>query len=228
MSRRKVDFSIGEFYHIYNRGTDKREIFLNPKDYDRFMSLLYLCNGQKSVNIREQFPKGASFGELRGFEHSETLVDIGVYCLMPNHFHLLILEKKEGGITKFMKKLATAYSMYFNKKNQRSGKLFEGHFKAEHVDEDEYLKYLFAYIHLNPVKLFDPLLKEKGITDTEKAKNFLENYNYSSYKDYTGKERNENIILNKQAFPEYFYNFREFNDFINEWLDFPKELPLGS
>jgi len=217
---RKFKFSINEYYHIYNRGTEKRNIYTEPKDYLRFLALLYLCNSNNPVNIRDHFPKGFPFGigEVIKIERGETLVDFGAYCLMPNHFHLLIREKIEDGITKLMGKLSTAYSMYFNKKNQRTGKLFEGAFKAVHIDNDNHLKYLFSYIHLNPIKLIEPLWKESEIHDIIKAKEFLDNYHYSSYLDYLGKKRDELIILNKSVFPDYFQDLREFNDFINEWL----------
>lgn len=224
---RKISFSVDEYYHIFNRGNDKRNIFLGPRDYSRFLVLLYLCNSTKAVNIRDNFPKGVSFGEIMNFDRGETLVNIGAYCLMPNHFHLLIHEKKEDGLTKFMGKLSTGYSMYFNRKNKRTGKLFEGVFRAVHLAQDEHLRYLFAYIHLNPIKLIEPDWKEKGISNLEKFKKYLEGYNYSSYLDYTGKNKSESIILNKDCFPEYFKNFKEFNNFINEWLQFPKGESFG-
>lgn len=225
--KRKISFSIGEYYHVYNRGNDKRVIYLDREEYKRFLTLLYICNGSMPVNIREQFPKGNAFGfrELRDFNRGETLVDIGAYCLMPNHFHLLIKEKNEGGITKFIGKLSTGYSMYFNSKHERTGKLFEGPFKAVHITADEHLKYLFSYIHLNPVKIIDPKWKEDGIADHDKAKQYLNNYQYSSYLDYLGDGREENIIINKQDFPEYFENFKDFKCFIDEWLNFPKATP---
>jgi len=213
---RKFNFSIGEFYHIYNRGNDKRSIFLDNNDKKRFIKLLILCNSLKPVKIAD-----LSLGvTLRNLKNDENLVDIGAYCLMPNHFHLLVKERMENGISIFMKKLSTGYSMYFNKKNERTGKLFEGVFKATHVDNDEYLKYLFAYIHLNPVKLIDPEWKEKGISDVEKTKEQLNSYKYSSYQDYIGRNREESVVLNKSAFPEYFADFKEFDDFINEWLTY--------
>ncbi|MCR4283756.1 MAG: transposase [Parcubacteria group bacterium] len=212
---RKIQFSIGEFYHIYNRGNDKRGIFLNGSDFERFMKLLFVCNNNKSVVFK--IIQGVPLDRI---DRGETLVDIGVYCLMPNHFHILVREKTEGGITKFLGKLSTGYSMYFNKKNERTGKLFEGVFKATHVDNDEYLKYLFAYIHLNPVKLIDPEWKEKGISDIEKTKEYLNSYKYSSYLDYIGQNREEAVILNKSEFPEYFVDFKEFDDFISEWLKY--------
>lgn len=217
---RKLSFSSGEYYHIYNRGTDKRIIYSDHDDYKRFLILLYLCNSILPVKIKEQFPQGVALGELRDFDRGETLVDIGAYCLMPNHFHILIKEKNEGGITKFIGKLATGYSMYFNNKYERTGKLFEGVFKATHANADEYLKYLFSYIHLNPIKIIDPKWKEDGITDHIKTKKYLNNYQYSSYLDYLGNNRVEGMIINKKTFPDYFESFKDFDCFINQWLNY--------
>ncbi|MEK7129078.1 MAG: transposase [Patescibacteria group bacterium] len=166
---RKFKFSIGEFYHIYNRGNEKRIIFKDDHDRKRFTDLLFLCNTKKSIVVRE-IPTGLTYE----FDRGETIVDIGAYCLMPNHFHLLLREKTENGISLFMKKLATSYSMYFNKRHQRTGGLFEGKFKATHVDSDTYLKYLFSYIHLNPVKIIDPHWKENGINDKDMAEKYLD------------------------------------------------------
>jgi len=221
--QRKIDFSTGEYYHIYNRGTDKRIIFLEPHNYQRFEALLYACNSAAPVDITRHFREGRSFVELFGIDRGETLVDIIAYCLMPNHFHLLIREKAEGGIAKFMGKLSTGYSMYFNKKNERTGALFEGRFKAKHVDSDEYLKYLFAYIHLNPVKIVDPKWKENGIQDRNAAQEYLKNYKHSSYLDYQGVMRLETKIINREAGPEYFATLKDFDDFVNDWLVFKEE-----
>lgn len=218
--RRKFNFSVEEFYHIYNRGTDKRVIFLETTDHNRFVTLLYLCNSIESVDIDHLLRGGLSFPELIEVKVENTLVDIGAWCLMPNHFHLLIKEKQEGGISLFMKKLLTAYSMYFNKKHQRKGRLFEGSFSASHAPKDEYLKYLFSYIHLNPVKLVDPLWKDEGIKDIETVKKYLDDYTYSSYLDYKGFQRRENKILNKSSFPDYFSDAKDFQDHINDWLEF--------
>ncbi len=218
--RRNFIFSIGEYYHIYNRGTDKRIIFMDQKDRNRFMVLLHLCNSTIPVDISNLIREGLTFTELMDIEVSDRLVDIGAYCLMDNHFHLLVREKQENGISFFMQKLLTAYSMYFNKKYKRTGGLFEGTFKATHVNNDVYLKYLFAYIHLNPVKIIDPKWKENGITDRGMAKQYLAEYKYSSYLDYMGTKRIEGKILNKVAFPDYFADFKDFSQFIDEWLSF--------
>lgn len=212
---RKFSFSIGEFYHIYNRGNNKSIIFTNEEDRKRFIKLLYVCNSTKAVVY-----KTVQGMPLEKIERGETLVDVGAYCLMPNHFHLLFREKRENGISKFMEKLSTSYSMYFNKKYNRTGKLLESRFRATHVSSDKYLKYLFSYIHLNPVKLIDPNWKENKITDRVKAKKYLAEYKFSSYLDYMGVKREEEKILNKGTFPKYFLNFKEFEQFIDEWLSF--------
>ncbi len=214
-SMRKLNFSIHEYYHLYSRGTDKRIIFSDEEDKQRFLHLLYLCNTDSSLIFRE-IPIGRAYEERKG----DTLVNIGAYCMMPNHFHLLVREKKDGGITKFMGKLLTSYSMYFNKKYKRTGTLFESRFKAKHANDDKYLKYLFAYIHLNPVKIIDPKWKENGIKDRDSAEEYLESYQYSSYADYVGDHRKESNILNKRVFPEYFSKQQEFKEFIKEWLSY--------
>lgn len=147
-----------------------------------------------------------------------TIVDIGAYCLMPNHFHLLVREKVEGGLTRFMRKLLTGYSMYFNLKHQRTGSLFEGPFKATHVADDNYLRYLFAYIHLNPVKIVQPSWPESGIAEVGQAAQHLSEYPFSSYPDYFGTDRPEKAILNRAAFPEYFAEPKDFGALIKDWL----------
>ena len=142
---RRHTFNIGEYYHIYNRGNGKTIIFKDDYDYKRFMALLYLCNKTQAVDIRTHFREGRSFADLFEFNNNNSqFVDIGAYCLMPNHFHIFLREKSDGGISKFMEKVSTGYSMYFNKKYKRSGGLFEGRFKSQHVDNNSYFNYLFS------------------------------------------------------------------------------------
>ena len=219
MTIRKIPFVVGEYYHIYNRGVDKRTIFIDPYDYKRFMVLLYICNSRKSVNIRALLNKGLSFVEIFDIDREETLVDIGVYCLMPNHFHILIKEKLDGGISMFMEKLATAYVMYFNTKNERKGALFEGSFKAKHIDNDAYLNWVFSYIHINPIKLNEPNWKESGISNPTIVKDFVEKYAYSSYYDYFLGNRSENVILNKIVFSDYFSHLDDLSGLIQEFRE---------
>lgn len=216
---RGISFAPEEYFHIYNRGTEKRKIFLDKSDYQRFLESLYLFNSTERVVLR-LVPKKERFI----YDRDETIVDIGAYCLMPNHFHLLIRSKNDFGISNFMKKLLTAYSMYFNKKYKRSGVLFQGPFKAQHVKRDEYLKYLYAYIHLNPIKIIDSDWKEKGIKNMDKSKEFIDSYKNSSYLDYTGENRVESNILNRKIFPDYFGTKKDFGDFIKFWLSFQKNV----
>ncbi len=218
--QRGFDFSVGEFYHVYNRGNGKRVLFLDDRDYQRFLFILFVCNSETPINMRDDFPTGIGFDKLENFFRDKSLVNIGAYCLMPNHFHLLLGEKKENGISKFLRKLGTAYSMYFNTKYERKGKLFEGPFRATHAHNDNYLKYLFAYIHLNPVKLIEPKWKVEGLHDKVKVQNFLKDYHYSSFPDYIGKSRAEAQILERANFPEYFAKTSDFESYLKDWLEF--------
>ena len=225
MSTRKVIFGIGEFYHLYSRGNDKRKIFLTDNDYRRFICSLYAANGSNPIHLSDLRQWSS---QIWGQKQGETLIDIGAYCLMPNHFHLLAREKKEGGITVFMRKLLTSYSSYFNLKHKRTGKLFEGSFKATHINDDYYLRYLYAYIHLNPVKISNPdNWPDKIIRDIPAAKSFLNSYPHSSYHDYLGRSRREKMILNPDTFPTYFGHPIDFKEFIADWMKYNQTI-LGN
>lgn len=214
MSLRKVNFVPGEYYHIYNRGNSKQKIFNDEKDYEHFIHLLYLSNTTRNVTVRD------ISREKFTFDRETLLVNIGAYCLMPNHFHLLINESVEGGVSKFMQKLTTAYVMYYNKKYNRTGSLFEGKFKSQHAGYDIYLKYLFSYIHLNPIKLIDNNWKEDGIKNKKVTLEYLSKYKYSSYFDYMGVDRLQNKILNTESFPKYFPTHESFKNEIFDWIKF--------
>ncbi|MCR4279310.1 MAG: transposase [Candidatus Zambryskibacteria bacterium] len=222
---RMYTFVPGEYYHIYSRGTEKRIIFIDESDYKRFVKLLFLCNGQKPVDSRKY--KGLSFVESvdKVGKDKENLVYIGAYCLMPNHFHLLIRERDPAGVSIFMRKLLTAYSMYFNTKYGRKGRLFESSYQSMHADYDEYLKYLFAYIHLNPLKIVDPNWKE-GVRDKKKAIEYLSQYRFSSFLDYADVKRDVEIILSKDQFPNYFPSRADFLAGMFDWITYAKDNPL--
>jgi len=216
MSIRKVNFVKGEYYHIYNRGNSKQKIFNDKQDYFHFMDLLFLCNDTE--NLR-------TFNLLRDEEDllihkKEPIVSIGSYCLMPNHFHILITEQQDGGISKFMQKISTAYVMYYNQKYERTGSLFEGKFKSVHMGKDTQIKYLFSYIHLNPIKLMQKDWKEKGIINKNKALDYLKDYKFSSYLDFLEIKRIHSNILDVKQFPSYFPTKSLFEKEIFEWLSF--------
>ncbi len=213
MPLRKTPFAVGEYYHLYSRGVDKRVIFLDTSDEKRFIRLLYLCNGSKPIDYRsvKKLP-------LIDVERGEELAGIGAYCLMPNHFHLLVRETKENGITTFMRKLMTAYSVYFNKKYQRTGRLFSSEFKSSHLENDTYLKYIYSYIHMNPLKLSNPKWPSIRLSPGE-VKKLLNEYENSSYLDYVGNGREESLILDKLVFPEYFAQTKDFERDLISWFE---------
>src|SRR3989338_5660791 len=225
---RKDAFIPGEFYHIYNRGIDKRIIFKSPYDYQRFMMLLYIANNQEPLRLDDllnQNKNNKTYQDMFFVRRGGPLVSIGAWCIMPNHFHLLLRERVEGGISKFMKKVGTGYSMYFNIKYQRAGNLFGGPFKSKYIAKDLYLKHLFGYINLNPLDIQFP--EWERLIDKQNSKiwqEFLKKYLYSSFQDYIGVNRGERSILNLKAFPKYFLTNKEFGDFLESYLSFdPKE-----
>jgi putative transposase len=118
-----------------------------------------------------------------------------------------------------MQKLLTAYSQYFNKKYERTGTLFSSRFKASHAESDEYLKYLFSYIHLNPVKLIKPDWKENGV-DPEMCRKFINSYKFSSHPDYDGVVREERLILNREYFPDYFSTTEMYWSNLSDWINY--------
>jgi len=208
MSLRDKNLVPNEYYHIYNRGNGKNKIFLDKKDYDRFMKLLYICNSRKNFNFRDSVVDVKI--DAFDFDRGTPLVTILEWVLMPNHFHIVLISPRSdlgeeyNPISEFMRKLSTSYVMYFNKKHERTGGLFEGAFKSRHIGEENYFNYIFSYIHLNPVKLFQSDWKEKGIIDVNKTKEFLKGYKYSSFQDYFGLERKQGKIIDKNFLPEYF------------------------
>jgi len=230
MANRKVPLISGEYFHVYNRGNSKQEIFLDDKDRERFVKLLYLSNSKKNVNFRDDITDCKI--DAWDFEREETLVSIGAWVLMPNHFHIYItspksdLGEEDHNISEYMRKLLTAYTKYFNTKYNRTGCLYEGCFKSKHIENDKQAKYLFSYIHLNPIKLFDSGWKGGRITETDAVLNYLNNYRWSSYQDHCGASRKENKILEIENFPQYFSNIEDFNNEILSWINF-KNFPLS-
>ncbi len=217
MSTRQFAFLPGNFYHVYNRGNSKQNIFHDPYDYKRFLALLFVSNSAEAFKL--YFVK-----EPYELERGQRLVAVGAYCLMPNHFHILLTPLVEKGVSIFMKKVMTGYSMYFNNRYERTGGLYEGRFKARMASDDVYLKYLYAYIHLNPIKLIQSDWKERGIVDVKTAKSYLNGYEYSSYLDCVGQYRKEQGIIDQKPFPQYFESTKDFERNIFEWFEQNKQV----
>jgi len=188
---RKTSLSNREIYHIYNRGVDKRKIFLNVKDHQRFADSLVVFNSKQNLN-------GCHFSEQAQLDNEEPLVNVIAYCLMPNHFHLLLEQRENLGITRFLQKMTTSYTMYFNRKNNRTGALIQGVFKRTHIKTNARLLEMSRYIHANPIKI---LAAEKTASSLQDK---LLNYQWSSFPDYAGARNESRIIANKQIIMDQF------------------------
>jgi putative transposase len=183
---------------VFNRGAHKAPIFKTPEDYERFMLLLYIANDMRAFEFRNAARKyeGRPFSDMfAGEERQKDQVDVLAYALMPNHFHLVLREKSEGGIERFMRKAMTAYSMYFNAKHQHSGVLFQGRFKSSHVADETYFRWIFAYVHLNPIEIVAPDWESGRFGPMGEIRKRMGEYMYSSYPDYQGLQRPHNRIL---------------------------------
>lgn len=212
MSIRKTNLVPGEIYHIYNRGVDKRNIFLDESDKYRFVHDLFEFNDKNpaknlTIYLKNNANKEVGLPKLKGGSR-EMMVEILAYCLMDNHFHLMVRQKTENGITEFMRKLGTGYTNYFNKKYDRSGSLFQGKFKSVNLNNNAHFLYLPIYIHLNPLDFNFSEWREGKIKNYKKAVDFLENYKWSSYVDYIGK-KNFPSILSRDFLLDRFDNSTE-------------------
>lgn len=223
--QRRTTFSPGEYYHIYNRGVEKRKIFSNHSDYERFVALLYIMNQPNNFVFRD-FLRTKNLADIFDESQDSPIVSIVAYCLMPNHFHLILQEHEEGGITKFMSKVLTSYSMYFNLKYERSGSLFMHPFRSKHIDNESYYLYIHSYIHLNPISLIQSDWKEVGIKNYKKAQEFLDSYQYSSYLDFQKEGRKESRILDFSKVPDYLREKENLSDYIKSFTEFAKDYPL--
>lgn len=209
----KPQFIKDEVYHIYNRGVEKRKIFLDNRDYFRFIHDLFEFNNEeptfnttyyfnpKSMNADFQYPE-------KRRKPRKLLVEILIFTLMPNHFHLVLKQRKEKGIVKFMQKLGTGYTMYFNQKYERVGGLFQGSFKAVHVNKEAHLFHLPFYIHTNPLEL-----NYGGLTSI----NYLKEYRWSSFLDYIGK-KNFPSVTSREFILKIFGGEKEYEKITKEWL----------
>lgn len=165
-------FISGSFYHIYNRGVEKRKIFMDKWDHLRFLETLDFYRKSPVPMKLSDFRRGVI--KLKKIENQTELVRIYCYCLMPNHFHLLIQQLSDSGISEFLRRVADSYTRYFNTKYERVGSLFQGVFKAKLVETDEYLLQVSKYIHRNSF----PLDEWEGRV-----------YPYSSYPYYLSGEQ---------------------------------------
>ena len=210
MVYRVVPIVTGEMYHVFNRGVEKRDIFLGDKDYRRFIdTLVYYQNSKASPRFSLRLNK-----LIHNSNDPEQikLVDIICFCLMPNHFHLLLKQRVDEGVANFIGRVANSYTRYFNTKYRRTGHLFQGPYKVVRIESDEQLLHVSRYIHLNP--LVTNLVKE------------LNMYEWSSYQEYIGVR--PRLICNTKYVLGYFPNSDKggYQKFVLDQSDYARSLEL--
>lgn len=206
MPYRVIPFANGEFYHLYNRGLEKKDIFSQNRDYSHFIKTFFY------YQIENPKPRFSTYRRSKLFpvDPTKRIVDIICYCLMSNHFHLLIKQLKDGGVSEFMRRFILSYIKYRNLKYNHQGPMLNGPFKAVRMETDEQLIHVSRYIHLNP--LVSLLVKD------------LKLYPWSSYKTYIGMENNDNI--KKEEILNFFKSPKEYEKFVLDQADYGKTLEI--
>ncbi len=197
-------------YHVYNRGVDKRIIFVDERDYSVFLSFLKYALLSDDELKNYQVVDAGIISQAERFnlrrEGLHGVVELVSFCLMPNHFHLLLYQYEIDGITRLMRSVATGYSGYFNKRHKRVGSLFQGRYKASPISSQGYWDHISRYIHLNPLDIGED----------------YETYSYSSYRNYTGNFEAEwlrpNLVL------DGFESAAAYQKFVSEYVPYRKEL----
>lgn len=206
----------GDIYHILNRGVEKRKIFMNDKDYWRFLNNLSDFNKIGPVNLPYYDRRKTASLAMR--KPVNKLVDILCVCLMPNHYHILAQEKVDGGASVFSKKITSGYTQYFNLQNERNGVLFQGRSKIVPAKKEKHYIHLPYYIFSNPIKLIEPKWKVDGIKDIKKVEKFLEEYEWSNFANIIDNSKFP-IETNKKIFFENFgTNAKKFKQDFGKWL----------
>lgn len=205
MPYRTIPFANGEIYHIFNRGLSKQNIFVQTRDYSVFLESLFY------YQIQSPKPKFSLYRQTKTFpvDKSKRIVDIICYCLMPNHFHILLKQVKDNGISEFMRKFGNSFTKYINTKYQRQGPLFQGMFKAVHIESDEQLVHVSRYIHLNPYV--------SGIVRNLKL------YRWSSYSSFIGLEQNQNVLAQAEVL-NHFKAPEDYERFVMDQADYGAQL----
>jgi REP element-mobilizing transposase RayT len=202
---RKIELANGELYHIFNRGVDKRNIFADKNDLERFFQCMQIFNVIEPIGSLYEYNFLKPEEKQKPKKH---LVRFVAYCLLPNHFHFIIQQATDNGISKFMKRLLGGYSWYFNHKKKRSGVLFEGTFKAVHINSNEQLLHTSAYVNLND--------KQKNLFDGRNAKKT--NLVKSSWEEYIEQKNVFEICAQKGLVLGQFRSKSEYKKFVLDSL----------
>lgn len=202
MPYRLVPLVNGNYYHIFNRGVEKRNVFLTRHDYKRFLNtLIYYQIEESNVKFSSR-----SLLDIISVQNSKKQVEIIGYCLMPNHYHLLLKQNIDNGISTFLRKVSNSYTKYFNTKYERVGPLFQGAFKARLIDDSEVLLHVLRYIHLNPF--------------VDRSGEVLDlSFPYSSYNEYITKQK----ICNTRIAKELLVG-QDFSAFHRDQIEYAREI----
>lgn len=205
MAYRLTPLVNGQIYHVFNRGVEKRRIYDDRLDYKRFVKIIqyYSLKGPKPKFSHFYAPQQTSL------DLSQKIAEIIAYCLMPNHFHLLVRQTQDNGVSEFISKVSNSYTKYYNTRYDRIGPLLQGQFKAVLVESDGQLMHLSRYIHLNPIVSL--LVKD------------LENYEWSSYKEYLGL--NLGFCSTNQVI-DFFKEPEAYKQFVLDQVDYSIQLEL--
>lgn len=211
-----------EIYHVLNRGVDKRKIFLDDRDHFRFIHNLFELNNQERSNtnsyIFHQHPSCDIASRKIERKARKLLVKVLAFCLMPNHYHLLLSPLVENGIPFFMQKVNMAFAKYFNLKHERVGTLFQSRYKSIHITSDAHFIHMPYYIHCNPLDMFAPEWRGGKINNAKRAIQFLKSYRWSSHPDYLG-HKNFPSVTDRKFLLEYFGGKSGYQKSLNGWLE---------
>lgn len=204
----------GTFYHVYNRGVDKRAIFSKSEDYQRFLAYLYLLNTEDELRANDII-NARTLEKIRTLPRQKPLVAIGAYCLMPTHFRVYAAPLVKDGLSRFMQRVQTAYTMHFNRKYKRSGALLQGTFKSKRIADDIEARFLFSFMHLLPISLVDPEWKELDRGELIRFERDIAGYPYSSISEYLIGPFS---IIDSAHLPTLRAPSRRIEDHITMWL----------
>src|SRR3989338_10727656 len=202
-----------ELFHLLNRGVDKRQIFLDDQDRARFVHGLYQFNNKRPAMNTRRVVNGANpsmFDLVGRTSKREQLIDLHGWCLMGNHYHLLVSERVSGGLTRFIMRLNVGYAKYFNEKYKRAGTLFQGRTRKILIDSDAHFLHILHYIHLNPLDFLKGAESWRALELKNRAAaiKHLDAYKWSSFRDYCGK-RNFPHVVNTDLFGDVFGDYRK-------------------
>lgn len=214
-TNRKITLTTGFIYHVFNRGLDKRTTFHTKKEFERAVETLRFYQNSKPTIKFSSFLNLTLEDKLLFLNQANSSpkkTTILAYCLMPNHFHLLLKQNEDKGISKFMSDFTNSFTRYYNTKHKREGPLFQGIFKAVHVETTEQLLHISRYIHLNPYV--------SSLTESQN----LHTYPWSSYKYYL--EDIPHRTVDTLPVISHFKNKEEYSEFVTDHMSYAQQLEM--